>query len=234
MQHDHTSKQFDAQLDALRARVLQMGELVETQIVNAVKALRTGDMALINQVIRDERAINDLEIEIDEQCSQIIARRQPAAGDLRMLIMAAKTITDLERIGDEAKKIALTAREIYQEKKLIVPRYAELLRISEMALKMLRMALNSFARLELDETVEVLRRDAKVDKEFRSIVHHLITCMMEDPRTISAGLAIIFAAKSIERIGDHAKNITEQVVYMVKGKDVRHNTLEEIKREVAS
>jgi phosphate transport system protein len=229
---EHTSKQFDAELEAVRALVLQMGGLVESQIRLAVESLVSGDVALMNRVIADDHRVNALEVEIDENCNQIIARRQPAAGDLRMVMTVIKTITDLERIGDEAEKIARMAKLLSQKERLIMPRYNEIKHAAELALDMLRKSLDAFARLDLSTAAQVVRQDELVDEEFRTIMRYLITFMMEDPRTISTALEILFVAKAIERIGDHAKNMSEYVVYMVKGRDVRHVTVEEIEREV--
>ncbi len=229
---EHTSKQFDAELEAVRARVLQMGGLVESQIKFAIESLVNGDVAQMNRVIADDHRVNAMEVEIDESCVRIIARRQPAAGDLRMVMMVIKTITDLERIGDEAEKIARMAKLLSQRERLILPRYTEIKHAAELALDMLRKSLDAFARLDPSCAAQVVRQDEQVDEEFRAIMRYLITFMMEDPRTISTALEILFVAKAIERIGDHAKNMSEYVVYMVKGRDVRHVTVEEIEREV--
>ncbi len=229
---EHTSKQFDAELEAVRARVLQMGGLVESQIQLAINALSSGDVALMNRVIADDHRVNAMEVEIDESCNQIIARRQPAAGDLRMVMTVIKTITDLERIGDEAEKIARMAKLLSQKERLHLPHYHEIKHAADLALDMLRKSLDALARLDLAVAAQVVRQDEQVDEEFRAIMRYLITFMMEDPRTISTALEILFVAKAIERIGDHAKNMSEYVVYMVKGRDVRHVTVEEIEREV--
>jgi phosphate transport system protein len=186
----------------------------------------------MNRVIEDDHRVNALEVEIDESCSHILVRRQPAAGDLRMVMTVIKTITDLERIGDEAEKIARMAKLLSQKDRLHLPRYHEIKHASDIALDMLRKSLDSFARLDLAMAAIVVRQDEQVDEQFRSIMRYLITFMMEDPRTISTSLEILFVAKAIERIGDHAKNMSEYVVYMVKGRDVRHVTVEEIEREV--
>ena len=230
--NEHTSKQFDAELEAVRARVLQMGGLVESQIRLAVESLVNGDVALMAKVIGDDHRVNAMEVEIDESCSRILVRRQPAAGDLRMVMTVIKTITDLERIGDEAEKIARMAKLLSQQERLRLPRYNEIKHAAEIALDMLRKSLDAFARLDLATAATVVRQDELVDEEFRTIMRYLITFMMEDPRTISTSLEILFVAKAIERIGDHAKNMSEYVVYMVKGRDVRHVTVEEIEREV--
>jgi phosphate transport system protein len=228
---EHTLKQFDAELEALRSRVLQMGGIVEEQIGRAVDALMNGDPALAARVIEDDHRVNALEVGIDEECSTIIARRQPAAVDLRMLMMVVKTITDLERIGDEAAKIARMTRLIYESERPTVPRMAEIRTVAGIALGMLRNALDAFARLDLGIAARVVRQDEQVDNAFRGILRQLITFMMEDPRTISHSIEILFVAKAIERIGDHAKNMSEYVVYMVKGKDVRHTGVEGMERE---
>lgn len=232
MQHEHTSKQFDAELESVRGRVLQMGGLVEEQISKAVEALTSGDVALASQVIADDHRVNAMEVSIDENCNHIIARRQPTAGDLRMIMMVVKTITDLERIGDEAEKIARMSKLLHETDRLSTPRFTDITRMSGLALGMLHKALDAFARLEVGTAVDVAREDLQVDEEFRTILRHLITFMMEDPRTISLSLEILFVAKALERIGDHAKNMGEYVVYMVKGKDVRHTSVEEMEREV--
>ena len=229
---EHTSKQFDAELEAVRSRVLQMGGLVEEQIMRAIEALSTGNTRLSAKVVEDDHRVNAMEVGIDEDCSTIIARRQPAAGDLRLVMMVVKTITDLERIGDEAAKIARMAKLINSVDRVQQPRYVEIRRMANLALEMLRKSLDCFARLDVSGSAEVVRTDQHVDDEFRAILRQLITFMMEDPRTISASIEILFIAKALERIGDHAKNISEYVIYMVKGKDVRHVTLEEIEREI--
>ena len=228
---EHTSKQFDAELEAVRARVLQMGGLVESQIRIAIESLTSGDVNLMKRVIEEDHRVNAMEVEIDESCNHILVRRQPAAGDLRMVMTVIKTITDLERIGDEAQKIARMAILLSQKERLNLPRYHEIKHAAELALDMLHKALDAFARLDVAAAAQVVRQDEQVDEEFRAIMRYLITFMMEDPRTISTALEILFIAKAIERIGDHAQNMAEYVVYMVKGRDVRHVTVEEIERE---
>lgn len=228
---DHTLKQFDTELEEIRSRVLQMGGLVEEQITRALEALTTGNATLARQVMEDDHRVNALEVAIDEECSTVIARRQPAAKDLRMVMTVAKTITDLERIGDEAAKIARMTRSIFKSDRPTVPRVSEIEHVAEIALGMLRNSLDAFARLDLAVAAKVARRDEQVDEAFVSILRHLITFMMEDPRTISHSIEILFIAKAIERIGDHAKNISEYVVYLVKGKDVRHTGIEALERE---
>ena len=218
---EHTSKQFDAELEAVRSRVLQMGGLVEDQIVKALDGLASGDMKVIEEVLAGDHKVNAMEVELDESCSHIIARRQPAAVDLRLIIAVIKTITDLERIGDEAEKIARMAKLIHTAERMHLPRI-ELRHVGTLALAMLRRALDAFARLDSKAAADVVSQDRLVDEEFRSILRQLITFMMEDPRTITRSLEILFISKALERIGDHSKNMAEYVVYMVEGRDVRH------------
>ncbi|MBM3373404.1 MAG: phosphate signaling complex protein PhoU [Betaproteobacteria bacterium] len=228
---EHTLKQFDTELEDIRARVLQMGGLVEQQITRAIEALTSGNVALARQVMEDDHRVNALEVTIDEECSTVIAKRQPAAKDLRMIMTVVKTITDLERIGDEAAKIARMTISLYGADRPILPRTTEVQHVGDIAVGMLRNALDAFARLDLTVAAKVVRQDEQVDNEFKAILRQLITFMMEDPRTISHALDIVFIAKSIERIGDHSKNMSEYVVYLVKGKDVRHTGVESVERE---
>ncbi|MCU0804068.1 MAG: phosphate signaling complex protein PhoU [Burkholderiales bacterium] len=232
MADHHTSKQFDHELEDVRTRVLAMGGLVEEQIAKAMEALSTGNMDLIEHVIEEDKRVNAMEVELDEACSHVIARRQPAAGDLRLIIAVVKTITDLERIGDEAEKIARMAKLIHTAERLHMPRL-ELKHVAALAVAMLRKALDAFARLDARAASEVVRQDQAVDNEFRSILRQLITFMMEDPRTISRCLEVLFVAKALERIGDHSKNMAEYVVYMVEGRDVRHLPVEDVEKVVA-
>jgi phosphate transport system protein len=223
----HTSSDFDAELGRVRTQVLEMGGLVEYQIRYAVEALRKGDPALARRVLEGELKVNQLERHIDEACTQVIARRAPAAGDLRFLMMVYKTLTDLERIGDEAKKIALVARGARPNERVSLG-FPEVGVVSTMVIDMLRRALDSLARLEVQDAAEVVRRDEEVNESFKALLRELLTYMIEDPRTISRSLDIIFVAKALERIGDHAKNISEYVIYMVVGRDVRHVPIEEV------
>jgi phosphate transport system protein len=219
--NEHTSKQFDAELEAVRTRVLQMGGLVEEQIRRAIETLTTGNMEEIERIRQNDHRVNAMEVELDESCSHIIARRQPAASDLRLVIAVIKTITDLERIGDEAEKIARMAKLIHDAEGMHMPRI-EVKHVAALVLAMLRQALDAFARLDSKAAQDIVGHDEAVDTEFRSILRQLITFMMEDPRTISRCLEVLFVAKALERIGDHAKNMAEYVVYMVEGRDVRH------------
>ena len=231
---DHISKKFDAELESVRSHVLQMGGLVEQQINRAMEALANGDIALADQVIIDDHRVNAMEVGIDDDCTRIIAKRQPTAGDLRMVMTVVKTITDLERIGDEAQKIARMAKLVHAREPGASPRFSEVLYASNVALDMLKTALDAFARLDVAAAAKVVKQDQIVDEQFRGIMRQLVTFMMEDPRTISACINILFIAKAIERIGDHAKNMSEYVVYLVKGKDVRHITAEEFDRQTSS
>ena len=234
MPSEHISKKFDAELEAVRSRVLQMGGLVEQQINRAMDALAAGDMDLADLVIADDSRVNAMEVGIDDDCVHIIAKRQPTASDLRMVMTVIKTITDLERIGDEAQKIARMAKLIHEHDRRLSTRFSEVRYASTVALDMLKTALDAFARLDIAAAAKVVKQDQIVDEQFRGVLRQLVTFMMEDPRTISAAIEILFVAKAIERIGDHAKNMSEYVVYLVKGKDVRHITAEEFERETQS
>ena len=219
---EHTSKQFDAELESIRSRVLEMGGLVESQIRRALEGLATGDRKLLDDVITTDHRVNGLEVALDGECSHVIVKRQPAASDLRLLFGITKTVTDLERIGDEAQKIARMAKSIHEREGAARPLHVDVRHAAEIALSMLREALDAFARLDVTAAAEVIREDAAIDSEFRSILRQLVTYMMEDPRTITTALEIVWVAKAIERMGDHAKNMAEYVIYIVKGTDVRH------------
>ena len=232
MPGEHIYKQFDADMEAARSRVLEMGGLVEEQVNKAIDALITGNTRLAEEVIANDHKVNTMEIEADQACTQIIALRQPTAGDLRMVLTIIKSIIDLERIGDEASKIARFAIKVYDSDRIMTPRYTEIKFMAGLANKMLRDSLDAFARLDVSGAAAVARQDIEVDEEFHLITRHLITFMMEDPRTISTFIDLLFVVKAIERIGDHAKNLSEYVVFMVKGKDVRHSTIEELEREI--
>lgn len=222
MSSEHIFKQYDAELESVRAKVLEMGGLVEKQIADAMKALVESNPTLAQTVVKKDHQVNALEVQIDEDCSTIIARRQPAAGDLRMILMMIKTITDLERIGDEASKIARFAISIHEANRAWSTKFSDVKAMSTVTQTMLRMALNAFARSDETKVQEIAQMDEKVDEQYQAAIRQMITFMLEDPRTISMTLEVLFVAKAIERIGDHAKNISEYVVYMVKGKDVRH------------
>ena len=219
---EHTSKQFDADLEDIRSRVLQMGGLVEIQLTAAIEGLSTGSEEIISRVIDTERRVNNYEKEIDDACVHVVARRQPAASDLRLIMAVSKIVTDLERIGDEAEKVARMARQIYGRGALTIPRSIDVRQTGNKAAMMLRRVLDAMARLDADEAEKVIAEGTLIDTEFRAIMRQLITYMMEDPRTITTALDIVWIAKSIERVGDHAENIAEQVIYIVNGTDVRH------------
>ena len=229
--HTHISHQFNAELEDIRTRVLQMGGLVEMQISQAITALATADVALAEAVATEDYRVNKMEVNIDEECSQIIARRQPAAGDLRLVVAVIKTITDLERIGDEAEKIARMAQRLAGEER---PKgnYLEIQALGNHVRQMVHDALDAWARLDIEAALRVAREDEQVDKEYEGVMRQMITFMMEDPRTISRMLNVIWAARALERIGDHACNICEYIIYLVKGKDVRHTSLEQIEKEI--
>ena len=232
--NEHTHKQFDAEMEAIRTGVLSMGGLVEDQLGRAIVVLAQDESDdAIDQVGAFEQEINQMQVSLDQQCSQIIAKRQPAAIDLRMILTITKIVNDLERMADEVKKVAYKAAETHGSDRLTEVRYHDVMRAAEHALTMLQMALDAFARLDVTAAAEVIDRDEEIDAAFHSILRQLISYMMEDPRTISPALEIVFIAKSIERIGDHAKNVAEAVVQVVKGKDVRHASAEEIRAEVA-
>lgn len=222
MGSEHLSKQYDSDLETLRSGVLQMGGLVESQIRSAIEAFASGNQELISQIIAAEFRVDEYEVNIDNNCSHIIVKRQPAAGDLRLIMAIMKTVTDLERIGDEAEKIARMSKQIHEHGKAQVNSFANIRHAAEIAVGMLRQALDAFARLDAGEAAKVIRKDLAIDNEFRSILRQLITFMMEDPRTISTALEVVWIAKAVERIGDHAKNIAEEVIYIVKGTDIRH------------
>jgi len=228
---EHTSKQFDLELETVRTRVLQMGGLVELQIRAAIDALMAGDIEKLQKVVDQDAQVNAMEVSIDDDCTHIIARRQPAAGDLRMVMTVIKTITDLERIGDEAQKIARMGKTIYESERYQVPRFREIRKMAEVALGMLRRALDAFARLDVTAALELAQEDQRLDDDFTAELRQLITFMMEDPRTISMSIDTLFMSKAIERIGDHATNISEYVVYLVKGKDIRHMPRDQIDRD---
>ena len=227
----HISQQFNEELESIRNRVLAMGGLVEQQITDALRALTEGDSELGRSIEQQDYKVNQMEVAIDEECSRILARRQPAASDLRLILAIIKTITDLERIGDEAEKIGrLAARLAGVERP--GDRYVALQHLGTHVQGMVHDALNAFARLDAEAAVQVAREDARVDDEYEALSRQSITFMMEDPHTIRQILDVMWSARALERIGDHAKNICEYVVYLVQGKDVRHAGFEAMEREV--
>jgi phosphate transport system protein len=223
MPGDHSSKQYDMDLETIRSKVLQMGGLVENQFNDAITCFRTGDVAQADHVIKSDETVNRLEVTLDDACSHLIVKRQPAANDLRTVMATLKVITDLERIGDESTKIARTARNLHDRGTGGVLNHYESVRVLAMnTANSLHDALDAFARLDENQAAKIIAQDQVIDHEFRSITRTMITFMMEDPRTISAALDTLWVAKAIERIGDHAKNIAEYVIYVVEGKDIRH------------
>jgi phosphate transport system protein len=224
----HISSQFDVELTSVSSRVLELGGLVESQIRHAVYALSQFSTEVAEQVIATEAQVNAMEVEIDRDLSSIIARRQPTAIDLRLLIAISKTTANLERAGDESEKIARMVKAIVASGAARSLPSSELRVAADLASGLLRKALDAFARLDVTAAISILKEDDLIDAEFDGFVRKLVTYMMEDPRTISASLDLLFIAKAIERIGDHAKNIAEFIIYVVKGADVRHTALSEI------
>ncbi len=231
MPDKHLSSKFDADLNLVLSRLLEMGGLVESQIAYALEALKDFDTVLVDQVLEGEHRLNAMEIKIDEEVTNIIARRQPAARDLRFLMATSKCITNLERAGDEARKIVKRMRRIHANVGRPNVNTAEIKASGEMALHILRRALDAFARMDTVAAAQIVRDDEAIDNEFQAFVRKLVTSMTEDPRTISIGLDYLSIAKAIERIGDHAKNIAEYVVYVAKGADVRHVSREQLERD---
>jgi phosphate transport system protein len=219
---EHSSKQYDNELEAIRSKVLLMGGIVETQFTEAMNCFRIGNTERADRVIAEDDAVNQLEVSLDDACSHLIVRRQPAANDLRTVMATIKVITDLERIGDEAAKIARMSKNLHGRGVVGVNHYEMVRTIATETSDMLHDALDAFARLDGKQALALIAQDVVIDHEFRSIMRNLITFMMEDPRTISAALDTLWVAKAIERIGDHAKNIAEYVIYVVEGKDIRH------------
>ena len=222
MPNEHSSRQYEQDLEAIRSRVLQMGGLVEKQFFDAMLCFRALDQNEAERIIAADVEVNQMEVAMDDACSHLIVKRQPAANDLRTVMATIKVITDLERIGDEATKIARAARTMHQRGMAPIS-HEDIVRVmADHAGKLLHDALDAFARLDEKQATRLIIEDEKVDNEFRIVMRNTITFMMEDPRTISSSLDILWVAKAIERIGDHAKNIAEYVVYIVEGKDIRH------------
>ena len=230
MTDKHLSTQFDAELSGISNRVLEMGGLVESQVACSVYALTQFSGESASQVLTAEERVNNMEMEIDRDLSAIIARRQPPARDLRLLIAISRTIANLERVGDEAARIARTVQRLINtgvSSRMRLP-VSDLSFEADLAIAQLRKALDAFARLDTAHALEVLRADDQIDREFDGLMRKLITYMMEDPRTISASIDLIFVAKAIERVGDHAKNLAEAIIYVVKGTDVRHTSVDDV------
>ncbi|MCC6207595.1 MAG: phosphate signaling complex protein PhoU [Gammaproteobacteria bacterium] len=229
----HISAQYNEELEDLRNRVLNMGGLVEQQIADAVTALVEGDGERCEQVINRDVNVNSMEVEIDEECTRILARRQPAAGDLRLIVAIIKTITDLERIGDQAEKVARIGLHL-MEMERPKNRYMEIYNLGEHVRHMMHHTLDVFARLDPEAALQVTREDKNIDNEYEGVMRQMVTYIMEDPRTIRRSLDIMWSLRALERIGDHSKNICEYVIYLVNGKDVRHLSLEQMENAVRS
>ena len=229
--HGHISKQYDHELFDIRSRVLSLGGLVEDQIESAVKALLECDVELAERVIADDYKVNSLEVSIDEECTQILALRQPTASDLRLVVAVIKTITDLERIGDEAKRIARHAIDLashYPKKNQLT----ELEQLARNARMLMCEALDAFARMDVDSALRVAQQDKQVDRVYENIMRQQITYMMEDPRVIPVSLGIMWSSRSLERIGDRACNICEYVIYYAKGKNIRHISIDQVRQDL--
>ncbi|SIS49031.1 MAG: phosphate signaling complex protein PhoU [Thalassolituus maritimus] len=225
--NQHISGQFNADLEAIRNHMMSMGGLVERQVNHAVQAICSGDTQLADDVIRREDDVDKAEVAIDNECTQILVRRQPAASDLRMVLAVSRVVRDLERIGDEASKIAIHTLEVKDSKN---PQFCQqaIRYMGEEVVKMISGALDAFARHDVEGAIDVVRTDKLVDKQYASALRELITYMMEDPRSIGQAINILWILRAIERIGDHARNISEQVIYLVSGTDVRHSSLTEM------
>ncbi len=219
---EHSSKQYDHELETIRSKVLLMGGIVETQFQEAMQCFRASNVERADHVIAEDNTVNQLEVALDDACSHLIVRRQPTANDLRTVMATIKVITDLERIGDEATKIARTSKSLHARGAITLNHYDMIRTIATATGDLLHDSLDAFARLDGKQALQLIAQDEVIDHEFRSIMRNLITFMMEDPRTISSALDTLWVAKAIERIGDHAKNIAEYVIYVVEGKDIRH------------
>ena len=218
---NHIMKQFDEELEEIRTRLMEMGGKVEQQLQNSIRAISDADSKLAEDVIAEEQHVDEMEVDIDEACILIIARRQPAASDLRLVMMVTKAVNDLERIGDEAKKIANHA-VILAEQGDASEGYTEVRHLGQSVSRMLANALDAFARFDVDAAMRTLEEDKQIDLDYKTALRELVTYMMEDPRSISRVINVLWVLRSLERIGDHAKNLCEQIVFVVKGKDIRH------------
>jgi len=229
--NEHTYKQFDLDIDQIRSELLRMGGIVQSMIRDAMQVVTDGDSAALERVRDNEKLVNKLEVEIDERITNLIALRQPAAVDLRVVLAVSKMLTDMERCGDEAENIARRANRIYEDASRFVPDL-ELQHMAMAVINMLNEVMDSFARHDSVKAAEVVRQDKQVDKEWKSTVRGLVSYMIEDPRTISGGIDLLFVARSLERIGDHCKNMSERVIFMVHGADVRHQGVKAAERLV--
>ena len=226
----HISGQFNAELESIRNQVMVMGGLVEDQLNSAIAVLTSQDMAVANKIIANDKSVNSMEVAIDESCTRIIAKRQPAASDLRLVMAIIKTITDLERIGDVAERIARTVIENNNKK---TPPLVSIENLGHHTIKMLHDVLDAFARMDVDAAIRVYHEDVKVDRQYESIIRELMTYMMEDPRSIPQVLNVLWCARALERVGDRCQNISEYIIYFVKGKDVRHINNDELEALLA-
>jgi phosphate transport system protein len=227
----HISKRFNQELEDARSQVMQMGGLVESQVKDGLTALLSADLDLAKKVVNNDAKVNEFEVDIDENCTQILARRQPAASDLRLMVSIIKTITDLERIGDEAIKLGKNALKLADEGKT-ARQFVELRHLGEHVSDTLNKALTAYARMDIEVALEIIQNDRVIDEEFDNLSRLLLTKMMEDQREIKNALRILWCARALERIGDHSKNICEYIVYLVKGKDVRHTNIDEIRQVI--
>lgn len=227
----HISRRFNEELEGVRSQVLHMGGVVEAQLANALKALVNKETALAKEVTKADAVVNSLEVEIDEECARIVARRQPAATDLRLVIAVIKIISDLERMGDEAKRVAIMARSEMDDA-LDDELRADLQHMGDLVREMLRQVLDAFARTDVDTAVVVLKADKKVDRKYKKIIKQLIQRMAKDPQSVAVILNIMWAARSLERLGDRCLNIAEHVIYMVLGTDVRHIKLDDLLAQI--
>ena len=230
----HISHQFNEDLEHLRTKLLEMGGLVENQLKDAIKAIETADGALAEKVIKTENEVDRREVALDQECIALLARRQPAASDLRLVIMVTKATRDLERMGDEANKIAKMAIALNEDGGDSARGYVELRHLGSNVIRIVGRVLDSFARYDVDAALEVVREDKNIDIEYKSAMREMITYMMEDPRSISRVMNVMWALRALERIGDHARNIAEHVIYLVHGMDLRHIPLSEMEKALES
>ncbi len=228
----HISQQYNADLEHLRSALLEMGGLVEDQLSDAIEALQAADRSMAEKVLQAEQTVNMREVTLDAECTDVIARRHPAASDLRLVMIVIKAVRDLERVGDESSKIARMAIELSEHKQPDSEGYIEIRHLSSNVQKMLYAALDAFARFDVRAAIKVMRDDRYIDREYKSAMREMVTQMMEDPRSISRVLHVMWALRSLERVGDHARNIAEHVIYLVRGTDVRHVSLEEIEQHL--
>ncbi|MEH6449184.1 MAG: phosphate signaling complex protein PhoU [Oleispira sp.] len=230
--NQHISQQFNADLEAIRNQMLAMGGLVQRQVADAIDAICSGDTSSADKIIQREDDVDQMELDIDQECTHILVRRQPAASDLRMVLAVSRVVRDLERMGDEAAKIAIHALEVANSNQASSKICHQAIRhMGTAVVKMISDALDAFARHDIEGAIEVVRNDKMVDEQYASAIRELITYMMEDPRSIGQAINILWILRAIERIGDHARNISEQVIYLVSGADVRHSSLSEMEEQ---